>query len=70
MSSLEPPLEPADREDVLRLLAYAIGFRTDGKARRDPYMAEVDRCIAAEAIYEHMRRAGFVVLRQPPAPTL
>jgi hypothetical protein len=61
MAETSPELKPADREDVLHLLAYAVAFNLNGKARRNPYIDAVDRRIAAEAIYEHLRRSGFVI---------
>ena len=61
-----PPLKPADREDAIESLAYARRFDSRGKVRR---VAEtIINRIAAERMVEELDRAGFVVLRKPPAP--
>ena len=60
-----PRLKPADREDAIESLAYALRFDNRGKVRR---VAEtIINRIAAERMVEELDRAGFVVLRKPPA---
>ncbi len=61
-----PPLKSADREDVIASLSYALRFDSRGKARR---VAEnIIARMAAERMVDELDRAGFVVLRKPPAP--
>jgi hypothetical protein len=62
MSAPPPQLEPADRDTLLMLLAYALGFTLAGKARRG--MDDARRQIEAAELLEHMERSGFVVMRR------
>ena len=59
----DPALRPADADIVTAVLAYALRFGLDGKPRRtaSDFLAP----IAAEQIYQHMRRAGLVVFQRP-----
>jgi len=58
-----PALRPADADIVTAVLAHALRFGLDGKPRRtaSDFLAP----IAAEQIYQHMRRAGLVVFQRP-----
>lgn len=67
----EGPLRPARAEDVTALLSYALRFGLDGKPRRaaSDFLAP----LAAAQIYQHMERAGLVILQQPatqPHPSM
>ena len=63
--TVPPLLKPADREDVITSLAHALRYDSSGKVRR---VAEsIVARIAAERMVEELDRAGFVVLRKPPA---
>jgi uncharacterized protein YbjT (DUF2867 family) len=66
MTEQPSDLQPADRDDVLRMLAYALGFNLNGKARRG--IDATERQIAAEALLEHLTRSGFVLMKKPPRP--
>lgn len=60
-----PDLRPATAEELKEALSFALRF--DGRKRHhhaDGFMAE----LAAEKLIEHLRRAGFVVMKRPPAP--
>jgi hypothetical protein len=61
MDASPPPLQPADREEVLGLLAYALGFSLSGKARRR--LDAASRAIDAAEIYEHLARSGYVIMK-------
>ncbi len=57
-------LTPATPDDVADTLAFALRF--DGRKlthRADEIMAE----IVAKRLVEHLLRAGFVVMKRPPA---
>jgi hypothetical protein len=57
------PLRPARAEDVTAVLAYALRFGLDGKPRRTAtdFLAP----LAAAQIYQHLQRAGLVILQKP-----
>lgn len=59
-------LRPARPEDVTAVLAYALRFGLDGKPRRTAtdFLAP----LAAAQIYQHMERAGLVILQKPATP--
>lgn len=63
MPAPPPQLEPADRDSLLMLLAYALGFNLAGKARRGA-MDATRRQIEAAELLEHVERSGFVVMRR------
>jgi hypothetical protein len=57
-------LVPADPNDVAAALAFAL--RNGGRRRvraADAIMSE----IVAKRLVEHLQRAGFVVMKRPPA---
>jgi hypothetical protein len=57
-------LTPADPHDLADAVAFALRF--DGRRRvhsADEYMAT----IAAERVVRHLEKAGFVVMKRPPA---
>ena len=51
--------------DLVRALAYALRFNESGKSYRAA--GETMAAIAAEVLAKHLERAGFVVMRRPPA---
>jgi hypothetical protein len=58
-------LTPADPSDIAGSIAFALQF--SGRKRvhdSDTYMA----AIVANRIARHLERAGFVVMKKPPAP--
>jgi hypothetical protein len=62
----DPPdrLTPADPNDLANALAFALRF--DGRRRKGDaaeFMAE----IVAKRLVRHLERAGFVVMKRPPA---
>jgi hypothetical protein len=57
-------LKPVEPRDLADAIAFALRF--EGRKRvhhADEYMA----AIAAERVVRHLERAGFVVLKRPPA---
>ena len=62
-SNQEPtePLVPATEEEIAAALAHALRFDARGKARRGG--GDLAAALAAERLVEHLRAAGFVVLR-------
>ncbi|MFC7738243.1 hypothetical protein ACFQX4_21000 [Roseomonas sp. GCM10028921] len=62
-SNQEPtePLVPATEEEIAAALAHALRFDARGKARRGG--GDLAATLAAERLVEHLRAAGFVVLR-------
>jgi len=57
------PLLPVEREELVRMLGYALRFGTDGKAHN--HARELTAQIAAETLVRHFEQAGFVVMRRP-----
>jgi hypothetical protein len=60
----EAPLSPASADDLADALAFALRF--DGRRRKHDageFMAK----IVARRLVEHLDRAGFVVMKKPPA---
>ncbi|MFC7739404.1 hypothetical protein ACFQX4_27475, partial [Roseomonas sp. GCM10028921] len=55
------PLVPATEEEIAAALAHALRFDARGKARRGG--GDLAATLAAERLVEHLRAAGFVVLR-------
>ena len=55
------PLVPATEEEIAAALAHALRFDARGKARRGG--GDLAAALAAERLVEHLRAAGFVVLR-------
>lgn len=61
---MDDKLTPADPRDLADSIAFALRF--DGRKRAheaNEYMA----AIAADRIVRHLERAGFVVMKRPPA---
>jgi hypothetical protein len=54
-------LGPASDEEIADALAHALRFDSRGKARRGG--GDLAASLAAERLAEHLRAAGFVVLR-------
>ncbi len=58
------PLTPADPSDLASALAFALRFQGRKRVHNaDEIMAE----IVAKRLVEHLERAGFVVMKRPPA---
>ena len=60
----DAPLSPVSPSDLADALAYALRF--DGRKRQHD-AAEFMAQIVAKRLVDHLDRAGFVVLRRPPA---
>jgi hypothetical protein len=57
-------LTPADPRDLADAVAFALRF----EGRRRVHSAdEYTAAIAAERVVRHLERAGFVVMKKPPA---
>lgn len=61
-----PDLIPASDAELAAALAHALRFDAHGKARRDG--GDLTASLAGERLAEHLRRAGFVLLRRRGAP--
>ena len=59
-------LTPATRDELKTGLAYALRFDDRGKAHRLASDSMADA--AAELLVRYLERAGFVVMKKPPAP--
>ncbi len=59
------PLHPTSREDLVLALAYALRFNSSGKPHR--LASDSTAQLAAQVLVDHLERAGFVVMRRPPA---
>lgn len=59
----EDPLRPATTEEMAESIAFAL--RYDGR-RRVHHADEMMARITAERLVQHLRDAGFVVMRQLP----
>jgi hypothetical protein len=57
-------LTPATPEDIADALAFALRF--DGRKRKHD-AGEFMAAIVAKRLVEHLDRAGFVVMKKPPA---
>ena len=55
------PLVPASDEEIAAALAHALRFDARGKARRGG--GDLAASLAAERLTEHLRQAGFVLMR-------
>jgi len=63
MSDALIPLTPATPDDLVAALAFALRFAGRKRVHNaDEIMAE----IVAKRLAEHLRRAGFVVMKRPP----
>ena len=60
----EAPLSPASPDDLADALAFALRF--DGHKRKHD-AGEFMAAIVARRLVEHLDRAGFVVMKKPPA---
>ncbi|WP_426960121.1 hypothetical protein [Muricoccus radiodurans] len=58
-------LVPASDEELATALAYALRFDARGKARRGG--GDLAASLAGERLAEHLRRAGFVLMREKGA---
>ncbi|MGD0642227.1 MAG: hypothetical protein ABSC22_15880 [Roseiarcus sp.] len=64
MTDAPDNLTPATQEDVARAIAFALLYR-GRKRSRDAN--ELMAGIVAERLVEHLERAGFVIMKRPPA---
>jgi hypothetical protein len=60
----DAPLSPASPDDIADALAFALRF--DGRKRKHD-AGEIMAAIVARRLVEHLERAGFVVMKKPPA---
>jgi hypothetical protein len=60
----EAPLSPASPDDLADALAFALRF--DGRKRKHD-AGEFMAAIVARRLVDHLERAGFVVMKKPPA---
>jgi hypothetical protein len=58
-------LTPATDAELVSALAYGLRFDERGRAHR--LAAELTARIAAETLARYLARAGFVVMKRPPA---
>ena len=58
-------LTAATAEEIAEALSYALRYDERGKPRRGG--GDLTAGIAAERLTEHLRRAGFIVMRARPA---
>ena len=58
-------LTTATAEEIAEALSYALRYDERGKARRGG--GDLAASIAAERLTDHLRRAGFIVMRARPA---
>jgi hypothetical protein len=64
MTDAPNPLTPAAPDDLADALAFALRF--DGRKRKHD-AGEFMAAIVARRLVEHLDRAGFVVMKKPPA---
>ena len=57
-------LTPADRDDVLHALSFALNF--DGR-RRYHQADDLKARIVADHLLRHLERSNFVIMKKPPA---
>ncbi|MFZ1964630.1 MAG: hypothetical protein WAU78_14395 [Roseiarcus sp.] len=64
LAAMSDDLRPASPEDLADALAFALRF--DGRKRKHD-ASEFMAAIVARRLVEHLERAGFVVMKRPPA---
>ena len=64
MTELSDRLTPATPDDVADSLAFALRF---AGRKRTHSADEIMAAIVARRLVEHLERAGFVVMKKPPA---
>jgi hypothetical protein len=64
MTAMPDDLRPAAPDDLADALAFAPRF--DGRKRKRD-SGEMMAAIVARRLVEHLERAGFVVMKRPPA---
>ncbi|HEY1934083.1 MAG TPA: hypothetical protein VGG99_18900 [Acetobacteraceae bacterium] len=58
-------LSPADLDDVVEALAFALRY----EGRRRVHNADsIAARVAAERLARHLKQSGFVIMKRPPAP--
>ena len=65
---LQEGLAPAERQDLLATIPYALGFNLSGKSRGR--VDETQRRIEAEGMLEHLARCNYIIMRKPAPPKL
>ena len=63
--SVRTDLTAASAEEIAEALSFALRYDERGKPRRGG--SDLTVSIAAERLTEHLRRAGFVVMKARPA---
>ena len=64
LTTMPDDLRPATPDDLADALAFALRF--DGRKRKRD-SGEIMAAIVARRLVEHLERAGYVVMRKPPA---
>jgi hypothetical protein len=64
MTDAPDHLTPASPDDLADTLAFALRF--DGRKRKHD-AGEFMAAIVARRLVEHLERAGFVIMKKPPA---
>jgi hypothetical protein len=64
-ASARADLTAATADEIAEALRYALRFDERGKPHRGG--GDLIATIAAEHLAEHLRRAGFLVMKAPPA---
>ena len=64
MTDATDRLTPAAPDDLADALAFALRF--DGRKRKHD-AGEIMAAIVARRLVDHLERAGFVVMKKPPA---
>jgi hypothetical protein len=63
---IPPHLTPATAQEIADALSYALRYDDRGKPRRNGW--DFIATLAAERLAEHLKRAGFIILRTQSAP--
>jgi hypothetical protein len=72
MADSSPPLDPpadlsaASSDELIEALSYALRYDARGKPR--PTGGQMVASLAAERLMEHLKLAGFVLMRRRPTP--
>lgn len=60
------PVRPTTRDELRDTLDHALRYGRSGHPRR--YASDAIARIAADALVDHLERAGIVALNKPPVP--
>ena len=66
IDSLPADLTAVTSSELIEALAYALRYDARGKPR--PSGGQMVASLAAERLMEHLKLAGFVLMRRRPAP--